>query len=143
MPQEICDLFTEGQRAALNIIANVVREYGECDWPIDKVAAIAGVCRRTVQYAIHTARNAGLLTVQQRPRRGRKNLTNIIRISNGRWKSWIRNSRSSFRLAIGCKFPHPTGEYILHIGKSDSCYSEEKATWPVKQRCEHGIEPDH
>ena len=114
MPNEICELFTEGERASLNIIANVIREHGACDWPLDKIAAIAGVCRRTVQNAIASARDAGLLNVQLRPVRGRKNLPNVIRIVNDRWISWLKRVRSSFHLAIGCKTMHPTGEQIYN-----------------------------
>ncbi len=114
MPSEICDLFTEGERASLNIIANVIREHGTCEWPLDKIAAIAGVCRRTVQNAIVAAREAGLLSIQLRPVRGRKNLPNVIKIVNDRWLSWLKRIRSSFHLAIGCKTMHPTGEQIYN-----------------------------
>lgn len=114
MPAEICDLFTEGERASLNIIANVVKERGACDWPLDKIAAIAGVCRRTVQNAIAKAREAELLSVQLRPIPGRKNLPNVIRIVNELWHSWLKRVRSSFHLAIGCKTMHPTGEQIYN-----------------------------
>ena len=114
LPTEICDLFTEGERATLNIIANVVKENKTCDWSLDKIAAIAGVCRRTVQNAISKARDAGLVSVQLRPVRGRKNLTNVIRIVNELWQSWLKRVRSSFNLAIGCKMMHPTGENIYN-----------------------------
>lgn len=67
MPSEICDLFSEGERSALNIIANVVREHGRCEWPLDKIAAIAGVCRCTVQNAVTKAKDACLIRVQLRP----------------------------------------------------------------------------
>lgn len=120
MPPEISELFTEGERAALNILANVVKENSICEWPIDKIAAIAGVCRRTVQNAISSAKAAGLITVQIRPVRGRKNLTNLIRIVSKSWKSWLRRSASSFRLAIGCKTLHPTGEIFSSISKANA-----------------------
>lgn len=114
IPSEFCELFTEGERASLNIIANVIKEHGICDWPLDKIAAIAGVCRRTVQNAIAAARDAGLFNVQLRPVPGRKNLPNVIRIVNERWISWLKRVRSSFHLAIGCKTMHPTGEKIYN-----------------------------
>lgn len=110
LPGDICDLFSEAERAAINIIANVVKENVFCDWPIDKIAAIAGVCRRTVQNAVAKARSAKLITVQLRPVNGRKNLPNIIRIVCNTWLSWLKRVRSSFNLAIGCKTVHPTGE---------------------------------
>jgi len=125
LPSEICDLFTEGERAALNIIANVIKEKGICNWPIDKIAAIAGVCRRTVQNAMKAAQEVGLLNVQQRPVRGRKNLPNVIRIINDRWLSWLKKMKSTFYLAIGCKTLHPTGEYSNNISNSQLEYTSD------------------
>jgi len=48
--------FTEGERAVLCVVGTEVKRHGICDWPIDKIAAIAGVGRTTVQNALHTAR---------------------------------------------------------------------------------------
>jgi hypothetical protein len=48
-----------------------------CDFRIDKIVALAGVCRTTVQRTLHEARLLGHLTILERPRRVRKNLTNF------------------------------------------------------------------
>ncbi len=115
LPQECCELFTEGQRAVLNIIGNCVKQFGCCDWPLDKIAALAGVCRRTVQNTIKAAEECVLLKVQARPRLGRKNLNNVIRIVSSTWLGWLKRVKSSFHLSIGCKTMHPTSEKISNI----------------------------
>jgi hypothetical protein len=73
-------------------------------WPIDKIAAIAGVGRTTVQNAMHEARRLGHITITERPRRGSKNLTNIVRISSQEWRTWSTRGPSAARL-IGSNPP--------------------------------------
>ncbi len=51
MPPGVRAHYTEGEAAALTIIAGEVKRQGQCDFPIDKVAALAGVSRTTVQNA--------------------------------------------------------------------------------------------
>jgi hypothetical protein len=77
------------------ILAGEIKRHGVCDLPIDKVAALAGVCRTTVQNAMHQARLLGHITIKERPRRGRKSLTNIVRISSLAWLSWIKRAPSA------------------------------------------------
>lgn len=64
--------YTEGQRAVLCIIAGEVKRKGICDLLIDKIGALAGVCRTTVQTALHEARRLGHLKITERPQRGRR-----------------------------------------------------------------------
>jgi hypothetical protein len=56
----------------------------------DAVAARAGTCRTTVKNALREARRLGLVTVQERRRRGQKSLTNLVRIVSPGWTAWIR-----------------------------------------------------
>ena len=56
LPNTLRHFYTEGQRAVLCIIAGEVKHHGVCDLPIDKIAALAGVCRTTVQTTLHEAR---------------------------------------------------------------------------------------
>jgi hypothetical protein len=48
LPDNLRHHYTEGQRAVLCIVAGEVKRCGVCDFPIDKIAALAGVCRTTV-----------------------------------------------------------------------------------------------
>ncbi len=89
LPDTLRASYTEGQRAVLCIIAGEVKRHGMCDLPIDKIAALAGVCRTTVQTTLHEARLLGHIAVQERPRRGERSLTNVIRIMSAEWRAWL------------------------------------------------------
>jgi hypothetical protein len=53
-------------------------------------AARAGVGRTTAQNAMREARTLGLVTVQERRRRGQPSLTNIVRVISAEWRTWLR-----------------------------------------------------
>lgn len=95
LPDNLRPHFTEGERAALCVIAGEIKRHGICDLPIDKIAAIAGVCRSTAQNAIREARRLGLLKVTERPQRGRKNLPNIVEVVSREWLAWIKRGPSA------------------------------------------------
>jgi hypothetical protein len=97
LPDNLRHHYTEGQRAVLWVIALEVRRHGLCDWPIDKIAAIAGVGRTTVQTTMHEARRLGHITITERPRCGCKSLTNIVRISSQEWLTWLKRGPSAAR----------------------------------------------
>jgi hypothetical protein len=79
----------EGQRAVLCIVAGEIKHRGLCDLPIDKIAALAGVCRTTVQTTIHEARRLGHIKITERPIPGRKHLPNVVEIASAEWRAWI------------------------------------------------------
>jgi hypothetical protein len=97
MPPTLRALFPEGQRSVLAIVAGEVKHHGTCDLPYDKIAALAGVCRTTVQTTMHEARRLGLINVFERPRPGRKNLTNVIRIVSREWLTWLTRGPTAHR----------------------------------------------
>jgi hypothetical protein len=103
MPPQMSSQFTEGERAVLCIISFEVKLHGVCDLAIDAIVARAGVCRTTAQNAIHEARLLLLITVLERPRRGMKSLTNVVRTCSRDWLAWIKRAPSAARL-IGSKF---------------------------------------
>lgn len=102
MPPELRALFTEAERAVLAIIAGDVKHRGICDRPNDQIAALAGVCRSTVQNALRAAGRLGLIKVTARPRPGQKNLPNLIEIVSPEWRAWIRRGPTAHR-PIGFK----------------------------------------
>jgi hypothetical protein len=99
MPPVIIGHFTTGEAAVLTVVAREVQKAGRCEFYLDKIAALAGVCRSTAQNAMHAARRLGLLKVTERRRRGAKSLTNVIEIVSAEWRAWLR---------IGCKTYDPT-----------------------------------
>jgi hypothetical protein len=102
MPPDVRTRYAEGEASALTIIAGEVKHHGYCDLPIDKIAALAGVCRTTVQNAVREARRLGHIHWRDRPQVGRKSKTNIIRIISPEWLAWIKRGP-----AIGFKTPTP------------------------------------
>jgi hypothetical protein len=96
LPDQLRHYYTEGQRAVLFIVAGENTRHGTCNLPIDKIAALAGVCRTTVQTTLHEARLRSHIKIIERPRPGRKSLTNLVEVISPDWRHWIR--RSSHRV---------------------------------------------
>lgn len=124
MPRAMWKYYTEGERAALCVVGDQVKRRGYCDLALDRIAAVAGVSRTTVQNALRKARHPelGHVTVEERPRAGRKNLTNIVRIISSAWLGWLKRS-------IGFKRLNPT------IAKESSSSSSAPAE-PLHGACE-------
>ena len=80
------------------IISGEIKRQGLCELSIDEISARAGVCRTTTQNAVHQGRCLGHITVQERPRPGLKNLTNIVRICSQDWLAWIKRGPSASKL---------------------------------------------
>ena len=98
LPDSLRQYYTEGQRAVLCIVVGEIKQrHGVCDLPIDKIAALAGVCRTTVQTTIHEARRLGHLKITERPIPGRKHLPNVVEIVSAEWRAWIRRASSAAR----------------------------------------------
>jgi hypothetical protein len=97
LPDTMRRNYTEGQRAVLCIIAGEVRDRGVCDLPNDKIAALAGACRTTVQTTMHEARRLLHVRITERPQRGRKSLTNVIEVISLEWRAWISRAHSEAR----------------------------------------------
>jgi hypothetical protein len=102
LPDTLRHHYTEGQRAVLCVIAGEIKHHGVCELAIDGIAARAGVCRTTVQTTLHEARRLGLLKIVERPVRGQKSLTNLIRVVSKEWRIWMDRGPSAHR-PIGFK----------------------------------------
>lgn len=98
LPDTLRHHYTEGQRSVLCIVSGEVKHHGICDFPIDKIAALAGVCRTTVQTALHEARRLCHIKITERPQRGRKSLPNVVEIISPDWRTWLRRGPSAARL---------------------------------------------
>lgn len=97
LPDNLRHHYTEGQRSVLCIVAGEVKRHGICDLCVDKIAALAGVCRTTVQTALHEARRLRHITITERPQRGRKNLPNVVEVVSSEWCAWIKRGPSAAR----------------------------------------------
>lgn len=105
MPPGMAARFTQGELAALRIVADEVAANGACAKTLGEVAARAGVCESTARNAVRQAARLGLVTVEERRRPGCRNLPNIVRIISPEWSSWLR---ARVRRPIGFKKPEPT-----------------------------------
>lgn len=97
LPDTLRHHYTEGQRAVLCIVAGEVKHHGVCDLPIDKIAALAGVCRTTVQTTMHEARRLGHIHITERPVLGRKSLPNVVEITSAEWRTWLKRGPTAHR----------------------------------------------
>jgi len=83
------------------------------------LAAVAGVAETTVRNAIREARKLGLVTVEERPVTGFRNLPNIVRIVSAEWTAWLRLARKgSIPQGGGCKSPQRTPTEVLVLSES-------------------------
>lgn len=98
-PADDFEGFTEGERAALYIVAADVRELGACRCTVAEIADRAGVGQTTARNAIRKARERGLLKVEHRPQWRNKWLSNVITIVCRTWRQWL----ARFRPNLGFK----------------------------------------
>jgi hypothetical protein len=91
----------------MRIVGDECRAHGCCTLHIDAIAARAGVHRTTVQNALREAQSRegrpGIITVQERRRRGQRSLTNIIRIVSREWRDWLHKGPSRSATGVGSK----------------------------------------
>lgn len=126
LPDDLRHHYTEGQRSMLCIVAGEVKRHGICDLPIDKITALAGVCRTTVQNAMHEARRLRHVVIRERPVPGRKSLTNVIEVVSSEWRAWIRRAPSAARL-IGSN-PMKTVSTTKIKDRKEEAFDEENAS---------------
>jgi hypothetical protein len=91
MPPTLACQYTVGELAVLRIVGDEFHAKGACDRSLNEIAARAGVCRKLAQLTLRMAARDGLVTVERRPRPGRKNLSNVVRIISQPWLTWLRH----------------------------------------------------
>jgi hypothetical protein len=90
MPPGLAGNFTTSQKAVLCIIAESVRQHGDCNLPITELAAYAGVGEETVCETIWLAAARGLVSIQEEPSSGwRRHFSPVVQITSPAWLRWI------------------------------------------------------
>jgi hypothetical protein len=107
LPPHLAAGFTTGELAVLKVISDEWLAHGACDRSLNELAARAGVCHSLAKRAVRLAELDGLLTVQRRPRSGRKHLTNIIRIVRVEWLDWLHKGRRKAYAVNACNRAKP------------------------------------
>src|SRR3954447_25476395 len=90
MPPRIAVHFTQGEQAALAVVAVEVTKRNACSLAIGAIAALAGVSINTVKRALRQARALGLVTIEERRLSRFRNDTNVVRVVSREWLSWLR-----------------------------------------------------
>ncbi|MCJ2037479.1 helix-turn-helix domain-containing protein [Methylobacterium sp. J-059] len=93
LPPGLAARFTLAEQAVLALVAAETVRRKDCRLAVEHLAATVGVCRSTVKNAVREARKLGLLTVEERPVTGFRNLPNVVRIVSAEWTAWLRLAR--------------------------------------------------
>ena len=104
LPEPLARRYTEGQRAVLFIVGEEIAARGVCGLSVAEIAARAGVCHRHAQMTLRLAESDGLVTITERPRKGQKHQTNLVRVLSKEWAAWLQRRRPT-----GCKPTPSTG----------------------------------
>lgn len=95
MPPTLSCQFTTGELAVLRLVADDVRARRHCSMTLGEAASRAGVGITTARNAIHAAARLGLVTIEERRRDKRPNLSNVVRIVSREWLTWIERGRKT------------------------------------------------
>lgn len=130
LPPQLAAGYTISQLACLKIIADECLAHGACDLGHKAIAARAGTCETVAKRALWLAEHADtLVTVERRPRSGRKHLTNIIRIVRADWLDWLAKghrkayaikactrAKPDFKLPRGAQKSLPRAQVLRNSG---------------------------
>ena len=95
MPPQLASQFTTGELAVLRLVADEARAKRHCTLTLGELAARAGVGITTARNAIHEAAGNGYLTIEERRRDKRPNLSNVVRVVSREWLIWIERGRKN------------------------------------------------
>lgn len=92
MPSKLACHFATAELATLSVIAREIKKqrHNQFEWPLGKIAALAGVSETSARNALHEAHRLELLTITERRRNGRRSLTNRVCITSKLWLAWLR-----------------------------------------------------
>jgi len=93
LPPALASRFTLAEQAVLAVVAAEVVKGGACELTLEHVAALAGVCRKTVKNALREAHALGLARVEERRLTAWRSLPNRITIISSEWSTWLRMAR--------------------------------------------------
>jgi hypothetical protein len=113
MPRHLAAKFTVGAMSCFRVIADEIKARGFCDLSLAEIAARGGVCRKTVKRALEAAGRWGerLLEIKERPRSGRKHLTNLVTIVSKEWLAWLAR-KPAVVVSIGGHSGAPTDKSL-------------------------------
>lgn len=120
LPPHIREMFSEGERAVLYIVADDVYRRGSCSCSNKEIGDRAGVGLTTVRNTLRKARQMNLIRVQHREQWRGKNLTNIVTLLCKRWRSAFLR----FRPRLGGRSSGDCGSNVDRKGVKKTASSE-------------------
>lgn len=90
MPARMAEAFTQGQQAALAVIGRAWADRAVCDWPVARIAALAGCGPSTVRSALRLAERLGLVRVAERRVSAARSRPNLVWVTGREWWAWLR-----------------------------------------------------
>ena len=90
LPPAIARFFTHGQHATLAVVAECIKRFGKCDWPVRRIADLAGVGRTTARAALRLSTALGQISIEERRLSYDRSLTNVITVLDPKWLNWLR-----------------------------------------------------
>src|SRR5690349_14905543 len=90
LPPALAARFTLAETAVLAVIAAEHVRHGRCTLVLDYIAALAGVCRKTVKNALRAAQGLGLVGIEERRLSAWRNAPNVVTITSREWTSWLK-----------------------------------------------------
>lgn len=128
MPPALACHFTQGELAALALIASEVMKHGRCDLYVEQIAAFAGVARSTVKRATRQAQAHGLLRVEVWKITPVRNGSNRITIISKEWGTWLRfRARRDHNQTVQSESTTQSSSYLSSDRPSESQRCKEPA----------------
>jgi hypothetical protein len=111
MPWRMEAKLTPCERALAAIIREDHLRTGYSDLCHDVAAVRIGACSKTVHRVQRRLEALGWITIEERPRPGRKHLPNIVRIVSREWLAWIERgpAKKIWEPPAGAKWEPPIG----------------------------------
>jgi hypothetical protein len=120
LPGFLASRLTIADMAIARIIADEHSRRRRCDLSISEVAARAGVCRKTAKRALCRMHTERLISIEERPIKGRKNLTNIVRVISRAWLCWLdKRAKPTREPPIGGHLVASTDTRTRKLGEQD------------------------
>src|SRR5215217_1894095 len=93
LPPALAARFTLAEVSVLAVVAVEVAKQGECTLTLEHIAALAGVCRKTVKNALREAQGLGFVRIEERRLTAWRSAPNRVTITSPEWLSWLRLGR--------------------------------------------------
>jgi len=123
-----------GELATLAVVGRQAASGRPCDWPMARIAALAGVSVSTARNALRMAQRLGMVRVIERRRAANRSLTNLISITCRKWMGWLRRGRKE---GGGSKKPEPMNTEVILAARQP--VSTGKNAGEIDMRMQAGI----